>query len=454
VAAPQAAVAGYFDFLRRGYGLSPDDGVLQLAPVTFDASVRDLLGPLAAGARVVLPGAEEARDPALLLRRAAEEAVTCLLSVVPSLLRGLLSAADGGGPRLRALRLVLSSGEALPAAEAAALGRTIAPAAALYNQYGATECTMSSVRHRFDPRREPDGTVPVGRPIDGMRLHVLDRRLRLLPPGAAGEVYLGGRGLSWGYVGDPRLTAERFLPDPFAGTPGERLYRLGDRGAFDPRGALRFLGRIDRQVQVRGYRVEPEEVETALATHPALTEVAVVDRELATGERGLVAYAAAAGDAPSTAELHRFASERLPAYMVPAAFVLIPSLPRNRHGKVDRAALPPPGSARPRLDVGRIAPRDDAERRLAAIWREVLGLDEVGIHDNFFAIGGHSLRAMQVVSRLRRDAGVELPLAAVFQQPTIAALAARMAAADAGGTPAQIRPVARAARRALRTEVG
>jgi amino acid adenylation domain-containing protein len=455
ILARHADAAAYLDWVVREYGMGEGDVALQLAAPTFDASVRDHFAPLAAGARLVLVPKDVARDPEALLDRIEAAGVTCLPSVVPSMLR-LLSEAGirrgaGSVPGGR-LRLILAAGERLYAADAAAARAAFGPQVRLYNQYGASECTMSSTFHLAAPEPEgPQGTTPVGRPIAGERAIVLDRWGRPAPIGVPGEVAIGGRGVSFGYLGQPERTAEAFVPDPLADRldePGARLYRTGDFGRQRPDGALEYLGRLDHQVKVRGIRVEPGEVEAVLGSHPAVRQAAVLAREVptsdGTGDVRLVAYLVleggpAEGTEGDPAALRAHAAARLPEALVPAVFVPLPALPLTAHGKVDREAL-----ARLELPAGGrwglsayVAPRTPVEQVLAGIWAEVLGLDpetgQVGAGDTFFELSGHSLLATQAVYRVRQALGVDLPLRRLFECATLAELAAEI---EAGARPA------------------
>ncbi|HEX2163565.1 MAG TPA: phosphopantetheine-binding protein, partial [Thermoanaerobaculia bacterium] len=281
-------------------------------------------------------------------------------------------------------------------------------------------------------------TVPIGHPIANIQLHVLDPELNPVPIGVAGELHLAGVGLARGYLGRPDLTAERFVPDPFGSHPGGRLYRTGDLVRWLPSGHLEFLGRIDHQVKVRGFRIELGEVETALEAAPEVREVAVLARTYGAGDRRLVAWVvprdgAAGGEAaaePLGEALRRRLRARLPEYMVPAAFVELPRLPRTANGKVDLAALPDPEAVRPELAAAFAEPAGELERTVAAVWREALGVDRVGRDDNFFDLGGHSLLLVQVATELRRRLERELPLTLFFQHPTVASLAAHLGGAD------------------------
>ncbi|RMF31801.1 MAG: non-ribosomal peptide synthetase, partial [Chloroflexi bacterium] len=279
--------------------------------------------------------------------------------------------------------------------------------------------------------------------------------LHPVPVGVPGELFIGGDGLARGYLHRPDLTAEAFLPDPFSGTPGARLYRTGDLARFRPDGNLEFLGRADAQVKVRGFRVELGEIEAVLGRHPALREVAVAAWEDGAATKRLVAYVVPgeAGE-PDVGELRRFLEERLPDYMVPSAFVTMEGLPRTPGGKVDRRALPAPEGERPFLKQEYVAPRTPTEEKLAAICAQLLGIEQVGVHDNFFDLGGHSLLATQFISRVRETFGVELPLRSLFEHPTVAQLAQEIEKAresSPAAPPPTIRRVSREARRMKRS---
>ncbi|HEY2738889.1 MAG TPA: phosphopantetheine-binding protein, partial [Thermoanaerobaculia bacterium] len=269
--------------------------------------------------------------------------------------------------------------------------------------------------------RSADGPATIGRPIAGTRVYLLDGAGKPVPAGVAGELYLAGGGLARGYLNRPELTAERFVPDPFAATAGGgRLYRTGDLARWRPDGILEFLGRIDHQVKIRGFRIELGEIEEQLLRHGGVREVVVVAREDRPGEKRLVAYIVG-GDLQPEA-LAAGLGERLPAHMLPGTFVVLTALPRTPNGKVDRKALPRPEPAHGAAGDSFVAPESAEERSLAAIWSEVLGIEKVGVHDDFFRLGGHSLLAAQVIARLRRDFQVDLPLRSLFQAPSIAGL--------------------------------
>ena len=336
---------------------------------------------------------------------------------------------------LKAVRLVIAGGDVMPAGAAREWAAEPGPAR-LLNGYGPTETVVTATA--FEVPAGWDGArVPVGRPLAGRRLYVVDGGGRLLPPGAPGELCIGGGLLARGYLGRPAATAERFVPDPFAAVPGARMYRTGDRARWRADGALDFLGRADEQVKVRGFRIEPGEVEAALGRHPDVAACAVVARDDAPGGRGLVAYVVGGADGEA---LRAHLRHSLPAHLVPAAFVALDALPLTPNGKLDRRALPVP-RVRP-AEARHTAPRTPAEALLAGLWAEVLGLERVGVDDDFFALGGHSLLATRLVSRIRQAFGVELPLRALFDAPTVSDLAARVEALRGAGLPA-LPPVVR-----------
>ncbi|HLL48290.1 MAG TPA: non-ribosomal peptide synthetase, partial [Longimicrobiaceae bacterium] len=291
---------------------------------------------------------------------------------------------------------------------------------------GTTENTTFTCCHEIRADDARRGSIPIGRPIAGTRVHVLDARMQPVPVGVPGELFAGGDGLARGYRGRPGPTAEKWVPDPFSAEPGARLYRTGDRVRWLPGGTLEFLGRTDQQVKVRGFRVEPGETEAALRAHPAIRDAVVLARADVPGDMRLVGYAVPAGAEPvDGAELRRWLAGRLPEHMLPAAVVVLESLPLTPNGKLDRRALPAPGAGGAEEYV---PPRDPTEEILAGIWAELLHLERVGIHDDFFALGGHSLLATRAAARVRETFGVDLPLRAYFEAPTVAALAERLAA--------------------------
>ncbi|MFJ7212909.1 amino acid adenylation domain-containing protein [Amycolatopsis sp. NPDC098790] len=406
VAVPHGALAAHVAAARELFELTAEDRVLSFASFSFDASFEQILPALSTGARVVLRP-DEVWTPAELAERVHAEGVT-VLELTPSYLAEVTAGADD----LSGLRLLVTGGEVLPAAT---LERWFArhPDVPVVNTYGPTESVVSTTAHRLTG--PGTGRVPIGRPLGGRRVYVTDARGALVPPGVPGELLVGGDELAHGYLGRPGATAEKFVPDAFGGTGG-RLYRTGDLVRWRPDATLEFLGRVDDQVQLRGFRVEPGEVEAVLREHPAVTDAAVVVRDVR-GEPALVAYVTGDGD------LRAWCASRLPGYLVPAVFVPLAALPRTVPGKLDVAALPAP-------DVPVVAefeaPDSPTETVTAQIWAEVLGVARVGRHEDFFALGGHSLRAVAVAARLRAAFGCPVPVRDLFEHPTVARLAARV----------------------------
>jgi amino acid adenylation domain-containing protein len=382
---------------------------------------------------------ERAADPEALADYASRHPIDCL-KIVPSHLAALSVSPRFG--EILPRRLLVLGGEA---AGPELLDRldAAAPRLRVLNHYGPTETTVGVLTHPGRGRRAASGALPLGRPLANSRVHVVDPGLRPVPFGAPGELVIAGAGVSRGYLGEPALTAERFVPDPFAGPEeaGARLYRTGDRARHLADGAVEFLGRVDLQVKVRGFRVEPGEVELALAAHPSVQAAAVVARALG-GDRRLVAYVVPRPGARLEPQvLAAFLRERLPEAFVPSVFVELDALPLTPNGKVDRRSLPAPDRLRPNLGETFVAPRTPVEELLAAIWSQVLGVDRVGARDNFFTLGGHSLLATQVVSRLRPAFGVEIPLRKIFEAPTVAGLAREIEAARMAGQALEAPPI-------------
>ena len=411
------AAVNHILWAQSFFPLTPDDGGLVKAPLGFDASVREIFWPLSVGARLVVtkPGGE--RDPDHLIEMIQREEAA-VVSLVPSLLAAVL---DRETAPTR-LKRVTAGGEVL-SFELAERFRERLPGTSLSNHYGPTETAVNATAWEVRPG---DRSIPIGRPLANVRIDVLDPWGEPVPIGAAGEVCVGGTGVGRGYVGRPDLTAERFVPDP--NVPGARRYRTGDLARWRSDGALEFLGRVDLQVKLRGIRVEPEEVESALAACPGVKQAAVLARDGA-----LVAYVLPEVQDPGLPSALRSAlSERLPAFLIPSLIVLVDSFPRMPSGKVDRRALA-------RLEVkvpveAFEAPRTPVEEQVAEIWSEVLKRPRVGIHDDFFALGGHSILALQVATRLREAFGVEVPLRQIFEASTLADLAREVELALRTGT--------------------
>jgi amino acid adenylation domain-containing protein/non-ribosomal peptide synthase protein (TIGR01720 family) len=418
--------------MRDRIAMTPADRLLAVTTIGFDIAHLELFVPLISGAAVVLADKELVRDPHEL-RRVVHDAGVTVVQATPSLWRGVVE----GVPDVLAGIRVLVGGEALPAELAEAL---TSAARSVTNVYGPTETTIWSTAAELTPGAT--GAPPIGRPIANTRLHVLDAALQPVPPGVPGELYIAGDGVARGYANQPALTAGRFVADPF-GPPSQRMYRTGDVVRWRADGVLEFVGRVDDQVKIRGFRIELGEVEAVLAGHPAVASAVVVAREDRPGDRHLVAHVVpAAQEPPAPAELRVFLQGRLPGYMVPAFVVVVDGFPLTPSGKVDRRALPAPGTA-PGAAAPRVAPRDEAETALAAIWADVLGreVDEIDVTGDFFELGGGSVLSVQVVYRARR-AGWHVVPKDLFSHPTIERLATVAVRAAAAGGTAPERPAA------------
>jgi amino acid adenylation domain-containing protein len=406
-------------WMQDAYRLTDVDRVLQKTPFTFDVSVWEFLWPLISGACLVVARPGGHRDGAYLVQVIQSQRITTL-HFVPSMLEVFLRESEV--ERCATLRQVFCSGEALSyELQQRFFDRS---SAALHNLYGPTEASIDVTA--WECRRDGDrSVVPIGRPIANTQIYILDLHLNPVPIGVVGELHIGGMGLARGYLNRRELTAQKFVANPFSDQPGARLYKTGDLARYLPDGNMEFLGRIDNQVKIRGFRIELGEIECVLAQHPAIQQAVLLAREDAPGDKRLVAYiVAAAGSNPSGNDLRSFLQPKLPDYMVPSAFVFLDSLPLTPNDKLDRKALPAPDHRRPALDDAFVAPRNPVEAILANIWAEVLKLEKVGIHDNFFYLGGHSLMATQVISRVRNAFSIEVPLRQIFDAPTIAEMAA------------------------------
>ncbi|WBP86172.1 amino acid adenylation domain-containing protein [Kitasatospora cathayae] len=394
------------------FPMDTGDRMLAVTTVAFDIHVLELYLPLLAGASVVVAGRDQVRDPAelaALLRRSR----ATIMQATPTLWQALLAEHPQDARGLR----MLVGGEALPAPLAARM-RELTPA--VTNLYGPTETTVWSTA--ADLGADHPGAPSIGRPIRNTRAYVLDDRLRLVPPGVAGELYLAGEGLARGYLDQPALTAGRFVADPY-GPAGSRMYRTGDLARWTEDGRLDYHGRTDHQVKLRGFRMELGEVEAALVAHRGVTQAVVVLREDRPGDRRLVAYVVPDGPALDPAETIAHLRRRLPEYMVPAAVVPLEALPLTPNGKLDRKALPAPDLTARASDR---EPRTPQEEVLRALFAEVLGLERIGIDDDFFELGGHSLLATRLVSRIRAELGTDTSIRSLFEAPTVAALAQRL----------------------------
>ncbi|MEZ0364410.1 amino acid adenylation domain-containing protein [Mycobacterium sp. pUA109] len=430
------AIRNLLLWMQASYRLTPEDRVLHQTPITFDAAIGEIFWPLTVGARLVIAKPEGHKDTGYLVRTVIEHSITTA-HFVPSMLRAFLAEPDAA--RCDTLRRVWCGGEVLSYELAQQFLATLD--AELRNEYGPAEAAITVTG--FHCRRgAPGPIIPIGRPIANTRVYLLDAHLQPVPVGVPAELFIGGAGVGRGYLNRPHATAASFLADPFTDEPGRLMYRTGDLARYLPDGEIEYLGRVDDQVKIRGVRIEPGEVEAALQQHPGVHENAVVAGDDGRGNTRLVAHLVAAAEpAPTTAELRRFLLEQLPAAMVPAVFTVVDTLPHMSSGKVDRRALQAADEAAPAPRPAYVAPRTDTERLLAEIWCAVLDLDRVGVHDDFFALGGSSTHSLEVAVRANA-AGLPLKPESVFLFGTIAELAAEYgeAAPDAAERPPQ-RPV-------------
>lgn len=414
---PHRAVVNFIASMRSAPGITERDTLLAVTTLSFDIAGLEIYLPLAAGARVVVADRRTATDGRALGRAIAENSVT-IMQATCSTWRLLVESGWKGKSNLK----VLCGGEAFSRDLADEL---LARAASVWNMYGPTETTIWSTVEKIAPGQGP---ILIGRPIANTDAYILDNHLLPVPVGIIGELYLGGDGLARGYLNRSELTAERFIRHAYQ--PGARLYRTGDLARFHPDGRIECLGRTDQQVKLRGYRIELGEIESLLSQQDGVREAAVALREDVAGNKKLVAYLAPQnGATPSAPQVSLLLKKRLPDYMLPSEYVVVAELPRTLNGKIDRNALPAPGSdhAPATVSPGQ-APRTETEKALAAIWKEVLGLENLGVRDDFFDLGGHSLLAVKMFAKISNVLGVELSLNTLFESPTIEQLAARIGA--------------------------
>jgi thioester reductase-like protein len=394
---------------------------LQTASCAFDVFTGEWTRALCSGGKLVLCPREYLLDPPRLYDLMLREKVDCA-EFVPAVLRSLVQHLEETGQSLHFMRLLVAGSDVWYAGEYRRIQRLCGSQTRLINSYGLTEATIDSTYfERAELDLPQDRPLPIGRPFANTRIHILDRNLQPVPSGVPGELHVAGPGLARGYCKDPELTAKKFIPDPFSSRLGDRLFRSGDLARYLPDGCIELLGRTDHQVKVRGFRIEPGEIETVLGQHPDVRQAVVVAHGDTPESKRLVAYLTCPAPAPQ--ELRAFLKERLPEYMVPSSFVMLEALPLLPNGKLDRKALPAPERPKAELSPSFEPPRSDLEKTLAGIWAEVLQLDQVGIRDNFFDLGGHSLALVRVMSRVRDALKVEVHLRHLFEKPTIAELA-------------------------------
>lgn len=411
---PHVALTNFLCTMQQQPGLTAEDVLLSVTTLSFDIAALELYLPLIVGARVVIAPRAMSGDAAALRMKLAQSDIS-VMQATPVTWRLLVESGWQGDDALK----VLCGGEALSPELAREL---LSRCGELWNVYGPTETTIWSTVHRI---QSADEKILIGRPIANTDVYVLNSRLQPVPIGVAGELYIGGVGVARGYLNRPELTAERFIPHPFSDRAGDRLYRTGDLVRWQPDGTLEHLGRIDHQVKIRGFRIELGEIESALLQHPEVENAVVVAFADETGDKQLVAYivsAMAESNGPLTS-LRQFLRQTLPEYMVPTAFVTLDAMPLTPNGKIDRRSLPAPHRDRVAAEAAYTPPQTEIEKAIVQVWQRVLQLDKVGIHDNFFDIGGHSLRMAQVHRQLAAALPVELTIVELFQYPTIHALA-------------------------------
>jgi amino acid adenylation domain-containing protein/non-ribosomal peptide synthase protein (TIGR01720 family) len=422
VAIEHRSIVNYLLGVRERLALSEGWRYAHVSTFSADLGNTVLFPPLCLGGTLHILSDEQSRDPEAFGATLAAHDIDCL-KIVPSHLSALLS---GPHPERALPRALLILGGEASSWELIERIHALSPTLRVVNHYGPTETTVGVLTHAVPRGHRAPGapTVPLGRPLPGSRVYLLDASMSLVPPGVPGELCIAGAGVARGYLHDEARSAERFVPDLFATEPGQRLYRSGDRARHLADGTLVFLGRLDHQVKIRGHRVELGEIEAALAAHPALREAVVVARETSAGDRRLIAYVVPAADpSPDGADLQAYLESRLPGPMIPAAFVQLEALPLNANGKIDRAALPDPTASATTVDD---APRNPIEELLASIWLDVFGKGPIGVHERFGDLGGHSLLAIQIIARAREAFQCALPLRAIFESPTIAELGAEI----------------------------
>jgi amino acid adenylation domain-containing protein len=414
-----------FSWMWRQYPFAPGEVGCQKTALSFVDSIWEIFGPLLQGVPLVIIPDDTVKDPQRFIAALSVNKVTRLV-LVPSLLRVILELGEDKASELPDLRYCVCSGETLPV-DLATSFREQFPQANLINLYGSSEVAADVTCYEV---RNTDGlaTIPIGRPIANTNVYILDSYLQPAPVGVPGEIYVGGEGLARGYLDRAELTAEKFVADPFSREPGARLFRTGDVGRYLTDGNIEYRGRRDNQVKVRGVRIELGEIEAQLASHPQVHQAVVIARDDERGEKQLFAYVIPAGKTPAHNELRAHLRRKLPDHMIPAAFVLLDEFPLTASGKVNRLALPPPGRDQLEANEDFVAPRTPTEEILAGIWADVLNIEEVGVNDDFFALGGHSLLLARLAARIRSSFQLDLPLRDLLEGPTVARISERVEA--------------------------
>ncbi len=415
-------LTNYLDWCVQTYTCNSGNGTLLHSSISFDLTITSVFAPLVCGQQVTILSRANGIDG---LTKSLSYASTdfAFIKLTPAHVRllGRFSAAHQVKAQIHGL---IIGGEALFAEDIAAWQEEIGEIH-IYNEYGPTEAVVGCCVYEVAATGSKAVALPIGTPIPNTQLYIFDEHLQLAPPGVPGEIYLGGIGLARGYVRRPDLTAERFLPHPFSQLPGERIYKTGDRGCYRPDGIIEYLGRTDQQIKIRGFRIEPDEIEAILNEHPAIQDVVVIAREDNPGNKRLVAYIVphpVPAQTPNVNDLRALLQQRLPDYMVPSAYIFLAVLPLTTNGKLDRSALPPPEHSRPALEHEYVEPTTPTEKILAGIWEQVLNVEQVGLYDNYFALGGDSIRSIQVVA-LAQEQGLPLSVDQLFDYPGIHALA-------------------------------
>jgi amino acid adenylation domain-containing protein len=398
---------------RHAFNVGPEDRASQVAALSFDAAVWEIWPYLASGASVHLADCLAINDPEAVRDWLVSRGITICFLPTPLAERVITLE----WPRDSTLRMLLTGADTLHHYPSPHLPFQ------LVNNYGPTECTVVATSGTVFPEERPNGLPTIGRPIDNTQIYILNENMRQASTGEAGEIYIGGAGLARGYRNRDDLTSEKFVASPFSAEPGARLYRTGDLGRWLPDGQIAFLGRVDEQIKILGFRIEPAEIVRVLNEHPAVQASAAVAREIEPGDKRLVAYLVLARDVqPTFTEMHEFVATRLPEHMLPTTFVTLPALPVNPSGKVDRALLPDPDLENTLRDRTFVAPKTALEERVGSILANLLGVEQVSVEDNFFLLGGHSLLGTQLMAKLANQFGVEFSLLTLFNAPTVAML--------------------------------
>jgi len=424
-----SSVVNFVHFSSRLYDIKPGDRVLQFASLSFDTAVEEIYPTLTSGATLVLRPELITASLTDFLEWVGQTSIS-VLDLPTAFWHSWVQEVDHLTPPIpSSVRLVIVGGEKALPEDYTNWRRHVGPDVRWLNTYGPTEATVVCLTYEPDNRGENYDVLPIGRPIDNAQAYILDQHLNPVPIGVPGELYIAGAGLAVGYLNRPELSAAKFIGADVAGIQLEagmttRLYGTGDAARYLPDGRIEYLGRLDHQVKIRGFRIEPGEIEEVLGQHQGVRETIVMAREDTPGDKRLVAYVVPErGDGPSPDELRSYLTQKLPQYMLPSAFVSLDALPLTPNGKVDHHALPAPNCARPQFEVAFVAPRNELELRLAEVWEQVLGVQPVGVTDNFFDLGGHSLLGVRLFAQIERITSQNLPLTALFQAPTIEQLA-------------------------------